>query len=282
MAKLSIRAGSLDVTLLVWIGDSASTTGGGKTGLVYNAAGLACYYARPGSAAAALTLATQTVTGAHADGGFVEIDGTNMPGLYRLDLSDAIVAAGARSVVVMLRGAAGMAPLVLELDLASEVDAVRIGGTAQTGRDVGASVLISAGTGAGQIAVTGGVVSATVASIAAGAVDAAALAADAAAEIADAVWDEALAGHATPGSAGKALSDAGAAGNPWEATGLEAMAEGTAGRELHLAKAALANKIAHDQAARTRTIFGDDGVAVLRVLEASSDITGAVITEEPQ
>lgn len=35
---------------------------------------------------------------------------------------------------------------------------------------------------------------------------------------ADAVWDEALSGHAGTGSAGKALTDAGAAGDPWAAT----------------------------------------------------------------
>lgn len=33
--------------------------------------------------------------------------------------------------------------------------------------------------------------------------------------IADQVWDEALSGHATAGTTGKALSDAGAAGDPW-------------------------------------------------------------------
>ncbi|MFH1078616.1 MAG: hypothetical protein V1745_05060, partial [Patescibacteria group bacterium] len=35
--------------------------------------------------------------------------------------------------------------------------------------------------------------------------------------IADAVWDEATAGHVTAGTTGKALIDAGAAGNPWGA-----------------------------------------------------------------
>lgn len=38
------------------------------------------------------------------------------------------------------------------------VDAVRLGGTAQTGRDVGASVLLSNGTGAGQVKLSGGYV----------------------------------------------------------------------------------------------------------------------------
>lgn len=39
-----------------------------------------------------------------------------------------------------------------------------------------------------------------------------------AASIADAVWDEAIAGHVGAGSTGEALSDAGAAGNPWNNT----------------------------------------------------------------
>lgn len=50
----------------------------------------------------------------------------------------------------------------------------------------------------------------TAAAIATGAIDADALATDAAAEIADAVWDEAISGHSTAGSTGKALSDASA------------------------------------------------------------------------
>jgi len=70
----------------------------------------------------------------------------------------------------------------------------------------------------------------TAASIATGAVDADALAADAvteiaagisipsAASIADAVWDEGTSGHQTAGTTGKALSDAGAAGDPWSAS----------------------------------------------------------------
>ena len=54
---------------------------------------------------------------AHSDGGFVEVDATNMPGVYRLDLPDAVCATGVNSVVVMLKGAANMAPLLLEIQL---------------------------------------------------------------------------------------------------------------------------------------------------------------------
>lgn len=50
-----------------------------------------------------------------------------------------------------------------------------------------------------------------------------------AAEVADAVWDEALAGHATAGSAGAGLSAAGAAGDPWSTLLPGAYGVGTAG-----------------------------------------------------
>ena len=115
--KLQLVKATTDSSQIIFIQDSSSTTGAGLTGLAYDTASLVCYYVRPGSAAAALTLATQTVTGGHSDGGFVEVDATNMPGVYRLDLSDAILATGVDSVVIMLKGAADMAPLVLEIQL---------------------------------------------------------------------------------------------------------------------------------------------------------------------
>jgi hypothetical protein len=48
----------------------------------------------PLAARQAITLQTTTVTAAHADGGFVEVDATNCKGLYRLDLTDAAIASG--------------------------------------------------------------------------------------------------------------------------------------------------------------------------------------------
>jgi hypothetical protein len=115
--KRQVKKGSTDVTLIVFVQDAREVDGSGLTGLAYNASGLTCYYVRPGSAAAPLALATQTVTGDHADGGFVEIDSTNMPGFYRLDLSDALVASGVDSVCLMLHGADNMVPVLIELDL---------------------------------------------------------------------------------------------------------------------------------------------------------------------
>lgn len=72
-----------------------STTGALKTGLAYNSAGVLASYCRPGAARAAISLVTQTTTGAWSSGGFVEIDATNAPGRYRLDIPDAALAAAA-------------------------------------------------------------------------------------------------------------------------------------------------------------------------------------------
>lgn len=194
MAKQAIKPGSTDVSLLVKIADLSALDGSGKTGLAYNTSSLVCYYARPGAAAAAITLATQTVTGAHSDGGFVEVNATNMPGIYRLDLPDAVVAAGARSAVVTLKGAADMVQCDIEIDLKNEADVVGWNGTLVPGVDTAGypKVTIKDGTGAGELDTSSGKVSLVDGSIAAatfaaGAIDAAALAADAGTELAAAV-----------------------------------------------------------------------------------------------
>lgn len=56
-------------------------------------------------------------------------------------------------------------PSALTADGNIKADALRLGGTVQTGRDIGASVLLSTGTGAGQLDFTSGVVKANLAQI---------------------------------------------------------------------------------------------------------------------
>ena len=113
-----IKAGATSQSVYVEILDSASTTGGRKTGIVYNAAGLTAYYARNGGSSAAITLATlAAANSAYSSGGFKEVDATNMPGVYRLDIPDAAIAAGAPSVIVTLKGASGMVQVSLEIQL---------------------------------------------------------------------------------------------------------------------------------------------------------------------
>jgi hypothetical protein len=96
--------------------DSSSTTGAGLSGLVHNSSGLKAYY-RIGAtgASTAITLATQTATGAWSSGGFVEIDATNMKGVYRLDLPNA-VAATAAMVSLYLYGATNMMAVAQRVD----------------------------------------------------------------------------------------------------------------------------------------------------------------------
>ena len=117
MAKLALKKASTDVTVYLFAQDSSKTTGAGLTGLAYNTSNMTAYYVRPLGSATSITLATQTVTGSHSDGGFVEVDATNMPGVYRLDLPDAVCATGVPSAVVMLKGATNLAPVLLEIQL---------------------------------------------------------------------------------------------------------------------------------------------------------------------
>ena len=124
---IDILPDSVNQTIDVFIQDSSSTTGEGLTGLVYNTGSLVCYYRRGATGSAtALSLATQTVGGAHSDGGFVEISSANMPGVYRLDLSDAIVASGVPYVTVMLHGATNMAPTLVRINLEDKVSVTDI------------------------------------------------------------------------------------------------------------------------------------------------------------
>jgi len=128
-----ITKGATDQTIYFEVLDSTSTTGGRKTGLAYNTSSLTAYYVRNGGSATAITLATlAAANSAHSDGGFKEVDSTNMPGIYRLDLPDAAVASGADSVVVTIKGATGMAQVSAEIQLVAvnPQDAVRGGMTA--------------------------------------------------------------------------------------------------------------------------------------------------------
>lgn len=154
MAKLQIKAGTTSKLLDVFIQDSSSTTGAGLTGLVFNSSGLTAYYYREGEGSSTLiTLATMTL-GTWASSGFIVIDGTNMPGCYQIGIPNAAIASGAKSVLIMLKGATNMAPLVLEIELTStdNQDATRGGMTALPNANAEASGgLYTRGSGAGQI-----------------------------------------------------------------------------------------------------------------------------------
>jgi hypothetical protein len=150
----------------------------GVTGLTSSSSGLSARYNRTRTASVAITLVARTIAQAWTSGGFAEVDATNMPGVYRLDLPDAAVAAGADDVTIVVRGASGTNGAVMTVKLSS-------GGLteAQTAGAVWNAVRATYPT-AGTF---GEYVNVNVNSGA----------------IADAVWDEARSGHTTVGTFGQ-------------------------------------------------------------------------------
>jgi len=104
--------------------------------------------------------------------------------------------------------------LVVDASGLADATTVKLGpsgsGTAQTARDIGANVLLSSGTGTGQVSLSSGKVSIVPADI-------------------GAVWDVTLASHVTAGSTGFALNAASSAGDPWATSLPGAYSAGTAG-----------------------------------------------------
>jgi len=121
VAKLSILAGSTSQSITLFLQNSASLVGAGLTGLAYNTSGLTAYYVGSGTYATpyGITLATLSSTAAAwTSGGFIEIDSVHMPGVYRFDISNAVVdTSRGRAVVLYLSGAANLAPNVSEIEL---------------------------------------------------------------------------------------------------------------------------------------------------------------------
>lgn len=103
--KRLIKAGQTDYTALVYIPDPASTDGSGKTGLAHT--DMTVSYVRVEtdndvtvSDVTSSLSAITNLTDAHSDWGWKEVSSTLAPGLYRLDLADAVLAAGAWTAVV--------------------------------------------------------------------------------------------------------------------------------------------------------------------------------------
>jgi len=221
VAKQLVQLNNTSRTEYVFIQNSSSTTGAGLTGLVFNSAGLTADFVVERGLRTSITLVTlASADAAWSSGGFIAVDGTNMPGLYRIDIPNAVFATADKSVV-MLKGATNMAPVVLEYQIVgfNPDDAVRLGLTAIPNFAQGTSGALPTGNATGQVTVatntdktgyslsgtqtfnvtgnitgnvTGSVGSVaaggiTAASVATGAIDADALATDAAEEIADAI-----------------------------------------------------------------------------------------------
>ena len=106
-----------------------STTGMGKTGVAYG--DVSYGYWREGAATGANGTCVTMSKGTYADHGWVEVDATNLPGVYQFGVPDAALATGANAVTVILKtsGAidARLRILLVDVDLR---DTVRMGMTA--------------------------------------------------------------------------------------------------------------------------------------------------------
>ena len=91
----------------------------GATGLTASTSGLSARYNRTRTASVSIPLVARTIAQAWTSGGFAEVDATNMPGVYRLDLPNAALAAGADDVTVVVRGASGTNGAVMTIKLSS-------------------------------------------------------------------------------------------------------------------------------------------------------------------
>ena len=89
--SILVRAGTTSRTEFLYLN---------TTGMAFNSAGLSASYVRPGSARVGITLVTQTISGSWTSGGFAEVDSVTMPGLYRLDVPNAIFASGVNSAAI--------------------------------------------------------------------------------------------------------------------------------------------------------------------------------------
>ena len=91
----------------------------GATGLTASTSGLSARYNRTRTASVNIPLVARTIAQAWTSGGFAEVDATNMPGVYRLDVPDAALAAGADDVTIVVRGASGTNGAVMTVKLSS-------------------------------------------------------------------------------------------------------------------------------------------------------------------
>ena len=119
MADLSILAGATSQSILVDLYILA--TGAPQTALVFNSSGLTAYYSFAGANATStsITLATLgAVNSAWSSGGFIKLDDTNMPGVYRFDVPNAVIAASkGREVIITFTGFSGMATRHIKIEL---------------------------------------------------------------------------------------------------------------------------------------------------------------------
>lgn len=111
---MNVHAGDTDVTTYFVM--RLESDGSLATGLTITDLDLT--YVRSGSAPAAKVDATAlgSTSAAHGDNQAIEVDATNMPGLYRVDWPDAAFASGADSVILTVKSSTATEHLRVLID----------------------------------------------------------------------------------------------------------------------------------------------------------------------
>lgn len=171
MPKEILKRGATSNILRVFLQDSASTTGAGKTALTSASSGLIISTIADLEAtattytSAATNVETVTTLGTFAapTAGkcrFREVDATNFPGVYEIHIADArFNVANATQLLISIQ-CTGVAPVYVEYQLVAVdlMDTVRFGLTALPNTAVTTNgSLITAGTGTAQLSTTSGV-----------------------------------------------------------------------------------------------------------------------------
>ena len=134
-----ITAGSTNVSLYVYFVDDDGGTAPGEptTGALFSdiETGGSASYMRQGAVRTDFTLVTlASASAVHSDGGFILVDDTNMPGLYRVDVPDAAFLTGVDFIIIQMVMATAnnsiMRPLLVDLTDVDLRDSVRGGMTA--------------------------------------------------------------------------------------------------------------------------------------------------------
>lgn len=187
-----------------------STTNLPKSG---DSANITAYVSKDYGAVTVLTDTTAT-----------EEDATNAKGFYLFDLTQAetnadVLGFSAKSstaniVVVAVPAVVYTRPpnfSAMSVDSNGRLDVIKLAGTTQTARDIGASVLLSSGTGAGQVSLSSGAVTVGTNNDKTGyTLSATGI---------DDIWDESISGHQTLGTTGRSLTLAGTILSETTATG---------------------------------------------------------------
>jgi len=147
-----IKNGQTDVITYFVLRDA--TTHAPKTDVVIT--DIDIYYVKEGAEISAKADLTPhaAANDAHSDNKGIHVG----KGLYRIDWPDAAFQGGVGKKVYLIVECTGVDTVYLEVELSAPVNTVSLGGTDQTGRDIGASVLLSPGTGTGQISLSSGAV----------------------------------------------------------------------------------------------------------------------------